>query len=258
MKLKDKVALVTGASAGMGRAIALKYAEDGAKVVAVARRENLLQELAEQAKSLPGEIAIFKGDLAQDDVINKMIDIAIDKFGKLDILVNNAGIMDDFSPVEDVSDELWNNVMDINLNVPFKVLRKAVPVIAKNENGGSIIIVSSIGGLRGGTAGAAYITSKHGVIGLMKAVAYTSLDKKIRCNAICPGAVNTDIGNSMQRLYPEGMHPVGSALSFKGMNMSARSGAPEEIASLAVFLGSDDASFITGAAIVADGGWCAY
>jgi NAD(P)-dependent dehydrogenase (short-subunit alcohol dehydrogenase family) len=185
-----------------------------------------------------------------------MVDMAVEKFGKLDILVSNAAIMDNFAPVADVPDEMWNNILEVNLTVPFKAFRKAIPVIEKNENGGSIIMISSIGGLRSGAAGAAYVTSKHGTLGLMKAVACEYMKKKIRCNAICPGSIgDTDINNSIERLYPEGAHPEGQALAFEMMNLAPVPGKPEDVARVAVFLGSDDSGYVNGATIMVDGGW---
>jgi NAD(P)-dependent dehydrogenase (short-subunit alcohol dehydrogenase family) len=256
--LKGKVAIITGASAGMGRAIALKYASTGASVIANARRKEKLDELVKDAAKLSGEIVPFVGDASDDQIITKMTQFAIDKFGKLDVLVCNAGIMDNFAPAEDVPDKMWNDVMNVNLTAPFKQMRAAIPMMAKNENGGSIVVISSVGGLRGGPAGATYVASKHGVIGLVKAVAYADIDKKIRCNAIAPGAVATDIGKSMDALYPEGMHKSGAARSAQGNNLIPRYGTPEEIANVALFLASDASSIVNGIVLTADAGWSTY
>jgi len=257
--LTGKVAIVTGASSGMGYAISLRYAAAGAIVIATARREALLKQLAAEAKDSPGQIIPFVGEITNDSIIKKMINFALKQAGRLDIVVANAGIMDNFAPVEDVTDHMWQQVMDVNLNAPFKLIRAALPKLAKNKKtGGSVIIVASVGGLRGGPAGVTYVSSKHGAIGLMRAVAYTSADKNIRCNAICPGAVSTDINNSMSKLYPEGPHKAGMEKSMKGMHLVPKMGTPEEIAAIAHFLASDASSLISGAAITADGGWSTY
>jgi NAD(P)-dependent dehydrogenase (short-subunit alcohol dehydrogenase family) len=241
----------------MGKAIALKYAEAGAKVIANDLREEPLQALVNEAGSLAGSITPVAGDTSDEVVISKMIDEA-KKLKRLDVLVCNAGIMDNFAPVEDVSDEMWQRVMNVNLNAPFRQIRAAMPLLETNKEGGSIIIVTSVGGLRGGPAGVTYVASKHGATGLMKAVAYASADKNVRCNAIAPGAVTTDIGKSMAAMYGKDIHEAGSAKSMKGIHLNPRSGSPEEIANIALFLGSSASSLINGTTITADAGWSTY
>ncbi|NLZ49777.1 MAG: glucose 1-dehydrogenase [Clostridiales bacterium] len=249
MKLLGKVAIVTGASAGMGRAIALLFAKEGASVVAVARRKERLDELVEIAKEYEGSILAFQGDVSKKEDNEKMIDFAVEKFGKLDILVNNAGIMDEMMPVGEVEDELWNKVMSVNLNGPFYACRKAVNLMV-NQGSGNIINVASIGGLNGCKAGAAYTASKHALLGLTKNIAFMYADKGIRCNSICPGGVSTEIevANPSQ---------MGFARAKLGMASMPRFGSADEIATVALFLASDDSSFVNGAAIVADAGWTA-
>lgn len=254
MKLKDKVAIVTGASAGMGRDIALFYAREGAKVLAVARRLERLTTLAEEAKELEGEIVPFAADMADKSKVEGMIDEAIRVFGKLDILVNNAGIMDDFSPVDEVNDDMWENVLNINLNAPFYAIRKAVHHF-KEQGSGIIVNVASIGGLYGARAGAAYTTSKHGLIGLTKNTAFMYAKKNIRCNAICPGGIETEIGTGD---YMKNINQEGVARATSGTGANPRMGKGEEIAPLAVFLASDDASYINGQSIAVDGGFTSY
>jgi len=200
VKLQGKVAIVTGASAGMGRGIAYHYAREGAQVLAVARRQERLQALAQEASGLPGEIVPFVADMADKLQVEGMIDKAIEVFGGLHILVNNAGIMDDFSPVGDVEDEMWERVLAVNLHGPFYACRKAVKYF-EQMGGGVIINVASIGGLFGARAGAAYTTSKHALVGLTKNTAFMYALKNIRCNAICPGGIETEIAN--WRLYAE-------------------------------------------------------
>lgn len=255
--VRGKVVIVTGAAAGMGKAITLKYASAGAKVIANDLREEPLQALIDEAQDLSDSIIPVAGDASDELVIGQMIEAA-NKLGKLDVLVCNAGIMDNFAPVEYVSDEMWQRVMNVNLNAPFRQIRAAMPLLGANKGGGSIVIVTSVGGSRGGPAGVTYVASKHGATGLMKAVAYASADKNVRCNAIAPGAVATDIGKSMADMYGKGMHEAGTAKSMKGMVLNPRQGTPDEIASIALFLGSDASSLINGATITADAGWSTY
>lgn len=253
MRLKNKVAIVTGASAGMGREIAYLYAKEGAKVLAVARRMERLTALAEEAKGLEGEIVPFAVDMSDKAQIENMIDEAIKVFGTLDILVNNAGVMDNFSAVGDVEDEMWERVLNVNLNGPFYSMRKAVKFFEKSGKG-IIINVASIGGLYGARAGATYSASKHAVVGLTKNTAFMYKDKNIRCNAICPGGVNTEIGTGD---YMKNINMDGYNLAV-GNSPKIRMGEPTEIAKVAVFLGSEDSSYINGQCIVVDGGLTAY
>ncbi|WNY25594.1 glucose 1-dehydrogenase [Methanolapillus millepedarum] len=252
MKLNGKVAIVTGASSGMGHAISLLFAQEGATVIAVARRLERLEELKNQVKAdkFAGKIIPLKGDVSSRQDIENMIDFAASECGKLDILVNNAGIMDNFELAEDVPDDVWESVLNVNLTAPFVAIRKAIPLMKKNENGGTILNIASVGGLFGGKAGAAYTVSKHGAIGLTRNVGYTYCDEKIRCNAICPGAIATEIGSHIHA------NPRGQAKAADGMKtMHGGAGAPEDIANAALFLVSDDSKFITGTTLIVDGGW---
>lgn len=255
MRLKDKVAVVTGASSGMGRAIALAFAKEGAKVVAVARRKEMLDELVDEAKAFGGTIVAIQGDVSQKSVNEHMIDYAVETFGSIDILVNNAGIVDQNMPVAELSDELWERVLTVNLTGPMYACRKAVQKMLE-KGSGNIINIASIGGLRGGVAGTSYITSKFGLIGMTKNIGYMYAKEGIRCNAICPGGVNTEI--TLKGVGFENASKFGSERAMLGTANNPRSADPEEIANIAVFLASDESSFINGAAIVADGGWSAY
>lgn len=251
MKLDGKVVLLTGASSGMGKEMALLFAKEGANVVAVARRLERLEELSKEADDLSGEIIAVEGDVTKDEDINNMVEKAMDKYGKIDILVNNAGILDDFTALGDLDDELWDKVLNVNLTAPMKISRKVLPIMEK-QGKGNMINIASLGGLYGSRAGAAYTASKHGLIGITKNIAYMYAEKGIRCNAICPGGVETEIMNT---LSPSefGMERV-----MKGTTNNIRSGSGKEIANIALFLASDDSSFINGDAIVADAGWSAY
>ena len=256
MRLEGKVAVITGVGAGIGRAIAAAYAKEGAMVVGVEFREGLLETLVEETKDFPGEITPLYGDLMKEETIDKMFDLALEKYGKLDIYVNNAAIMDNFAPVQDVTDESWDRIILMNLTVPFKACRKAVKIFSENENGGNIVIIGATGGcFRGGAAGAAYTASKGGLLQLMKNIAVSSFGTKIRCNAVCPGGFATDIMKVASGFYPEGMHPEGKTMFGKLNAALPGVGYPDYLAPAAVFIASDEAHFINGAYLFVDGGW---
>ena len=254
MKLKGKVAVVTGASSGMGREIAYVFAREGAVVYAAARRLEKLEELAEKTKDFEGKIIPVSSNLINQEDAEKLVEYAYSDSGKLDILVNNAGIMDDFSGVGDVNDEMMNKVFDLNVFAPFYTSRKAVNIFLK-EGKGVIVNIASIGGLYGARAGAVYTASKHALVGLTKNTGYMYAKKNIRCNAICPGAIETDIGSGeyMKHVNQDGMNTI-----MANIGGNPRSGSPSEIAKIAVFLASDESSLINGQCLAADAGWTAF
>lgn len=249
MRFKDKVVVVTGASSGMGYDIALRFAEEGAKVVAVARRKERLEALAEEAKDLPGKVLPFPADLTVEGKCEEMIDFAVKEEGRLDILINNAGVMDEFRPVAETDDDTWNWVMTLNLEGPFRAMRRAVQVFLDQGEGGNIINIASLGGINGGKAGASYTASKHALIGLTKNTAYMYAPDNIRCNAICPGGIETEVMDSQKNVSEKGIARV-----MAGVDQGIRQGTVEEITSAVLYLASDESSFTTGANIVIDGG----
>lgn len=252
MKLQDKVAVVTGAASGMGRAIAILYAKEGAKVV--------VSDLTlEGAGATVADITAFGGiataveaDITKEGDVYKLIKAALNTYGTVDILVNNAGIMDNFSPVGDVTDELWEKVFAVNVTGAMRTIRQAMPVFLE-KGAGIIINIASVGGLYGSRAGAAYTASKHAVIGLTKNTGFQYAEKGIRCNAIAPGGVKTNISASFKEANQEGMNKA-----MAGATFNPRNGEPEDIARVALFLASQDASFVNGTVITADAGWTAY
>lgn len=254
MKLNGKTAVVTGASSGMGRAIATLFAEEGARVLAVARRIEKLEDLAAETLGAPGEVIPYAGDMMDLAQVEQMIDEAVSRFGRLDILVNNAGKMDNFSPVGQVDDAMWESVFRLNLEAPMAAMRRAVNQFLI-QGGGTIVNISSLAGLYGTRAGATYTASKHALVGLTKNTAYMYAGKNIRCNAICPGGVETGIGEGefMKKINAEGMERT-----MSGIAANPRTGKPAEIARIALFLASEDSSFINGQAIASDAGWSAY
>ena len=254
MRFEGKSVVVTGASSGMGRQMAYDFAAEGATVVAVARRKERLEELAAkvEADGLSGKILPFPGDISSKETNEGMIDFAVEHCGKIDVLVNNAGIMDGFEPIANISDERWDQVFAINVKGPMYAMRKAVQVMLKQETRGNIVNIASIGGTNGARAGAAYTASKHALIGMTENTGYMYANEGIRCNAICPGGVETEIGGSMAA--GAGIDEWGMGRSMAGLDRSIGMGESEDIASAVLYVASDAAKFMTGAVIKIDGG----
>lgn len=251
MKLEGKVAVVTGAASGMGKAIAQVFAKEGAKVIVADLNIAGAEQVAEESVKNGGTAKAIEVNVAKLADIENMIDTAVNEFGTLDILVNNAGIMDGFEPVGDISEEKWDLIFDVNTKAVMRSMRKAVPIFLEKGKG-TIINIASTGGLNGAHAGAAYGASKHAVVGLTKNTGFMYAKEGIRCNAIAPGAVNTNISASMTNVNQFGLSRAGVAHA-----VSPRSGEPEEIAQAALFLASDESSFVNGTVLVVDGGWTA-
>lgn len=249
MRFEGKSVVVTGASSGMGRKIALDFAKEGATVIAVARRKERLEELEKEAEGLAGKILSYPGDVSLQEVNESMIDYAVKECGKLDVLVNNAGIMDEFVPIGELSNELWDKVMKVNLEGPIFAMRKAVQVMSQQESAGNIVNVASIGGICGARAGAAYTASKHALVGVTQNTAYMYAPQKIRCNVICPGGVETEVMNSQTNISQLGVGRI-----MAGLDSSIPQGQPEDISAAVLFAASDDAKFMTGSVMVVDGG----
>lgn len=250
MKLSGRTAIVTGAASGIGKAIAELYAREGAKVIVSDINEEAINQVVEGIKEEGGQAAGIVADVSKDEEIDAMVKLAVDEFGSLDILVNNAGILDNFMTVGEVSDQVCNQVIAVNLTGPFKISRAAIKIMEGQENGGVIINNASIGGLFGSRGGAAYVSSKHGLIGLTKNIAATyGIHGKIRANVIAPGAVRTNISSS---ITAEASKMGQKALAGAG---AAPLGESEQLAQAALFLASDDSSFVNGDVMVVDGGW---
>jgi len=254
MRLENKTAIVTGASSGMGKAIATLFVKEGAKVLAVARRLDKLEEIAAALSGYPGEFVPFEADMADKLQVEGMVDEAIKRFGRLDVLVNNAGIMDDFSPIGDFTDDMFDKVMKVNMAAPAYAMRKAVKAFEK-QGGGVIVNTSSASGLYGCRAGAIYTASKHALVGFTKNTAYMYAAKNIRCNAICPGAIKTEIASGE---FMKSVNQAGMERARKGFGLYDRIGEAEEVAEVVLFLASDESSYINGQTISVDGGWSSY
>lgn len=252
MKLQNKAIVVTGASSGMGKAIVERFVKEGAFVVAVARRRERLEALAESLSGEAGRIVPYIGDVSKAEDCEGMIDTCVKEFGKLDVLVNNAGVMDDMSTVASATDEKYDYVMGINVYGPFAAMRKAVNVFLAQGNGGNIITVSSVGAQHQ-VSGAVYGASKAAVNALCRHTAFTYRNEKIRCNVIAPGGIKTEISTSMGMPNTDGYGRIqGVQALMPGM------GEGTDIADLALFLAGDESAFVSGQIIAIDGGWTAF
>ncbi len=247
-RLKDKVAIVTGAGSGIGRAMAKLFAEEGAKVVAADYNEETANETAQMITTAGGQAVSSKTDVSKDDQVEAMVKLAVTSFGGLDIIANNAGV----APMGDIAsttDEIWQKTIDIDLKGVFLGIRYAVPEMEKRGKG-KIINTASIAGLVGFQGVSAYCAAKGGVVNLTKEAALDLASKKINVNAIAPGVIKTAMTADILKdpKMTEGMlaqTPMG------------RLGEPEDIAWAAVYLASDESDFVTGHILVVDGGWIA-
>lgn len=247
-KLEGKVALVTGAGSGIGRASAELFATEGAQVVVVDVNADSARATTATIAAAGGEALAVPTDVADDASVRAMAAAATERFGRVDVLMSNAGILDSYEPAAETRDETWNRVLGVNLNGMFFTARALIPGMLEN-GGGAIVNVASTAGLNGGNGGAAYTTSKHAVIGFTRQLCFDYARKGIRCNVICPGAVES--GMTKEIFAAE------SAEVMKAVNSApiGRWAQPEELAAAALFLASDDASFVNGAVSVVDGGF---
>ena len=253
MKLENKVAVVSGGASGMGKAIVELFVKEGAKVVCADYNIEGAQKVVDALNNKYNNVAVaVQADVSEQTQNEAMIDKAIETFGKLDILVNNAGIMDGFEPVSRTAVKRFKNILEINTYSVFYSMRKAIPIFMEQGHG-VIINNASIAGFVGGHAGASYTASKHAIIGLTKNTGFAYANKNIRCNAIGTGGVNTNIGSTMGDIDPEAYGYIEA-----GNPGNIRVAEPEEIAKVALFLASDDSSFVNGSVITADGGLTAF
>lgn len=253
MRFENQVALVTGAASGIGKALIQQFAREGAAVVAVDIVEGPLKQVVAEIEAQGGKATACVANVASDSDVERMLNTAISTYGRLDILCNNAGIMDLMTPAADVPLELWERVMAINLTGPFLACRRAIPLMLA-QGGGRIVNTASEAALRGGAAGTPYTVSKHGLVGLTRSIAFHYGQQGIRCNAVCPGGVETAIGIGGAVPHQEGLGKVMAVLQDSGGGTIAK---PQQIASVIAFLASDEASNVNGVILPADSGWSA-
>jgi NAD(P)-dependent dehydrogenase (short-subunit alcohol dehydrogenase family) len=255
-RLAGKVAIVTGAGSGIGRAIALRFAAEGARVVAAGQRVERLEETIRLATSAGGVARAVSCNVADVEAVRRLVALAVDENGRLDILVNGAAKNRPDAPVAetvaDVSEEWWAATFDVNVTGAFHCCKYAVQRMVQN-GGGAIVNIASTSGVTGNWNQSAYAASKHALVGLTKSIALDYGAKNIRANAICPGFIETERALKFSALN--------RGEEWKGKKLSeiplGRFGKPEEVAHLAAFLASDEAAFISGAVIPIDGGTAA-
>ncbi len=244
MKLKDKVAILTGSTSGMGRATAYLFAREGAKVVICGRNEERAKAVVDKIKSEGFEAMYVIADSSKVEESKILVDKTLEAYGTVDILFNNAGTLS-MSSLQDVSLQEWESVFNVNVNSALYLTQMVAPIM-KAKGKGVIVNTSSVAGFAAHHGFAAYITSKHAMNGLTKSMAW-ELGPEIRVNAIAPGAIHTAMVDS-----------IGGPSVLQGMIDNCplkRVGQPEDIASVALFLASDDSSFIDGQIIKVDGGF---
>lgn len=249
--LKGKVALVTGASSGIGLTTAKLFAREGAKVAILARRLNVLEEKAAEIRAEGGECLPIAGDVTDPESVNAAVQKVIDTWGRIDILVNNAGDGDQHRTAENVSDEFWNRMIALNQSSVFYFCRAVLPQMRK-QGAGSIVNLSAIAGVYG-NAGVSYSAAKAAVIAITKNVALDCTGTDIRCNAVCPGPTLVDrMDGREDALYDKEF----LAITERHMDMTIPFAQPEDQANVILFLASDLSRAINGQAIVTDNGRC--
>jgi NAD(P)-dependent dehydrogenase (short-subunit alcohol dehydrogenase family) len=248
-KLDGKVAVVTGAASGIGRATALLFAAEGAKVV-VADWQEAGEEAATEARSNGGEATFLKVDVSKAEDVERMVAAAVDRYGRLDVLFNNAGVEGEQAPTAACSLENFDRVIAINLRGVFLGMKYGIPAMLVN-GGGSIINNASVAGLVGFANVPAYCASKGGVVQITKAAALEYARQGIRVNVICPGVILTPMVERFTSLAEE------ARAALESIEPVGRFGTAEEVAKLVLFLASDDSAFCTGAPFLVDGGMVA-
>jgi NAD(P)-dependent dehydrogenase (short-subunit alcohol dehydrogenase family) len=248
--LDGRSVIVTGAGSGIGRAAALAFAAEGARVVVADLNADGAAEVVKEIEAAGGSAVAVTGDLSEQAVVDRVAATAVERFGGVDVLVNNAGIMDRMSAVAEVSDTEWERVIRVNLTAPFLLTRAVLPHMLVAGKG-AIVNTASEASLRGSAAGAAYTASKHGIVGLTKSLAVMYRDKGIRTNAIAPGGTITGIAVDIEA-GSQGPAVLGAYMG----NVGRLAEAGEQAAAI-VFLASDAASNINGVILPVDNGWAA-
>lgn len=260
MNLADRMAVVTGAGSGLGRAIALALAARGARVATVDLDVASAEETVKMIGAAGGRATAFQADTSVAADIDRAVTGAVSRFGSLEIMVNNAGILDGYFSVDEMSEAVWRRVIDIDLTGVFLGCKRALQeMLARGR--GRIVNMASVAGLNGTGGGAAYIAAKHGVVGLTRQMAVAYSARGITVNAVCPGAIPTGLRQNSQGILGPGVPDMsgrGVAVNdeqVRALVPAGRRGTVEDVASAVCYLASDEAGYITGHTMVVDGGW---
>lgn len=249
--MNGKIALVTGASSGIGRATAELFAARGAKVVLAARREPELAAVKNQIESHGGIASFVVTDVAIARDVERMVAHAIETYGRLDYAVNNSGIEGKIAPITDLLEQEWDRVLDTNLKGTFLCLQHEARAMLAGGHGGAIVNVGSVNSFLGFATGSAYVASKHGLVGLTTSVSAELAPQGIRVNLVCPGFIDTPMHHRGRGLLGDDIY---DKVLIPRVHLR-RAGLPEEIAQAIVFLCSDGASYISGSTLTPDGGF---
>ena len=260
MNTPSRMAAVTGAGSGLGQAIALRLAREGDAVACIDLDHAAARETARMIEAAGGRAAGYRADVSRADELDAAVSAAIAALGPLEVMVNNAGVLDGYFNVDEMDEALWRRVIDIDLSSVFLGCKRALKEMLPRGRG-RIVNMASVAGLNGTGGGAAYVAAKHGVVGLTRQMAVTYAARGITVNAICPGPILTGLRAHSQAILGPGVPDMsgrGVAVNdeqVRAITPMGRRGTVEEIASAACYLASEEASYITGHALVVDGGW---
>lgn len=250
--MKDKVVIVTGASSGIGRATAVRLAQEGARVCVAARRADRLEKLVAEIEAAGGEALAAETDVASRDSVLAAVSATVDAFGRLDAAVNNAATVGPVGSIAEVSYEDWRSLMAVNLDGVFHCMQAQIAAM-RRTGGGSIVNVGSVNSFIGAPMATAYVTSKHALLGLSRSAAVELASENIRVNIVCPGLVQTEMQDAIADIVTGG-EPEGFVNPFVARTPQGRLADPMEIAHTILWLTSDESSFVTGSALTVDGG----
>ncbi|HSD55301.1 MAG TPA: SDR family NAD(P)-dependent oxidoreductase [Burkholderiales bacterium] len=260
MSLKDRMAVVTGAGSGLGRAIAQMLAGRGAAVAAIDLDASTAKETAQLITSAGGRAASYRADVSRAAEVDAAMTAAIRDLGALEIMVNNAGILDGYFNVDEMDEQVWRRVIDIDLTSVFLGCKRALKEMLPRGRG-RIVNMASVAGLNGTGGGPAYIAAKHGVVGLTRQMAVVYSARGITFNCVCPGPILTGLRQNSQRILGPGVPDMsgrGVAVSdeqIRGLVPAGKRGTVDDVAAAVCFLASDEAGYVTGHSLVVDGGW---
>lgn len=246
----QSVAIVTGGGSGIGRATALEFADRGASVVVAELDVAAGEDVVDEIEAAGGEALVVETDVADPESAQAMVDAAVEEYGRLDYAFNNAGIGGEQTPIDEYPDEVWSDVIDVNLVGVFNCVKAEIAQMKDQESGGVVVNNASVLGKVGFATSSAYAAAKHGVLGLTKSAALENGETGVRVNSVCPGFIETPL------LEEGGMEP-GSEMreQVEGLHAMNRLGTPEGVASGVCWLCSDGASFVTGEALGIEGGY---